>query len=64
MRLSNALVGEGDSKFAKTMTVFKERDYYGWFILENSYSIIPDAANWKGNIQIDTNRIKKVMIEA
>ena len=59
--LSSALLGEGDSEFEKTMSVFVENKYAGWFILENDYRNIPDSANWKTNVKTDSASLRVIL---
>jgi sugar phosphate isomerase/epimerase len=58
--LSNALLGEGSSDFFKTLAVFRERKFAGWFLMENSYgkSILGD---WQASVRKDIATAKEFM---
>jgi sugar phosphate isomerase/epimerase len=60
-KLSSAILGEGDSGFAQAMAVFTESDYAGWFILENNYHSIADAADWQANVRKDIACIENLL---
>ncbi|MBM7716104.1 sugar phosphate isomerase/epimerase [Bacillus thermophilus] len=62
--LSGALLGEGDSNFFETINVFKQKDYYGWMMLENYYDQKPLSLTHSDPIDLlkkDISILKKTL---